>query len=793
MARLRTLGWRALVAYGAIAFIITSMLPVAALGAPMVRIIRPTDGAVVSAKTTIDVAFKSDTQRPISRLEIYVDDALQIQWNLTTPKLEGWQSFAWDFSFASATTHRIAARAIDSAGSAGATAITVSVTHAQANGGAVPTPTGGTAPAATGAPGGVDTIPPVIYIYYPAQGAHVAKKIDIKADATDNVGVKSVYFYIDGKLHTVIINSPPYVGQWDTTRTTDGPHVLQAKALDAADNEGESSEVTVIVENHNMTVNGGNILPGGGQLSALPGGAAPALQNPLPAAAPAYQALPATPAAPPVGAPDVVAPAAVPGPAPVVAPTPSVTPQTPENVTPGTVNVTPGATNPVPGRAEGTKIARGDVQKFGASAPALSTPSYAMSLAPADPIMGATSVLSDRIAGSLSGIRTTTPEGTWAAPMAAASVDRGGTLTSAWDGGLLAAATPDSTGPVSVLRTTLPGDPASLSAPTGAEPEAPGTVARAADIAPRYAAAPGALRTSLPDLALPAADMSVQRTSGERASGEREEMTPSGATIATVPGSEANGFAPQRTSIPDHSSIHPISETAAAQLARAEVMSVQPVLVFRPQEMQIAAVGSDAGPRLSTPGGGSSPLAVRQIVPATPAELAHAPASISSRAATAPRPPTRLALLPRTSDERMTLPAMQPFGSPLATTATTTASLKALKVMFNDRELALRARPELQQGVPMTALREIFEKTDGVLYWYPITKTVRAVNSKTDVRLKIGSKQATVNQQAKTLEIAPYLKCGRTMVPLQFIADTLDVTVKYDPANGQIVITSNQF
>ncbi len=50
----------------------------------------------------------------------------------------------------------------------------------------------------------------------------------------------------------------------------------------------------------------------------------------------------------------------------------------------------------------------------------------------------------------------------------------------------------------------------------------------------------------------------------------------------------------------------------------------------------------------------------------------------------------------------------------------------------------------------------------------------------------------TVNNQQQTLELAPYIKRGRTMVPLQFIADTLDVTITYNPATGEIVISSNE-
>jgi hypothetical protein len=444
-------------------------------------------------------------------------------------------------------------------------------------------------------------------------------------------------------------------------------------------------------------------------------------------------------------------------------------------VKPGTVSVTPPAIDPTAKGPGGVQIARQDSQRFGSPASVSPSAAYALALAPADPVMGATSVLSDGVIGGLSGLRTTSPAGTWTGSSPLASVDRGNTLASGWDGGLPAASTPAGSGAASVLRTTLPNE-------VPASPAGPGTVVQSADIAPRYAAVPGTLRTSLPDAVQPVA----------AGTGERQEMTPAGATSATLPQGEAVSLAPQRTSIPGHSAIRPTTDSAAAQLARGDVTYVQPMLVFRPHETQIAALGNDADPRVTTPRGGSSPLAVHPAMPATPAALAVATPNVGSRAATAARPPTRLALLPRTSDERVTLPAMQPSGAPLATTLTTTASLKALKVLFDSQEVAMRAKPELCQGVPMTALREIFEKTDGVLYWYPVSKTVRAVNDKTDIRLQIGKKQATVNQQSRTLGIAPYLKCGRTMVPLQFIADTLDVTVKYEPRTGQIIITSNK-
>ncbi|MGD9498784.1 MAG: copper amine oxidase N-terminal domain-containing protein, partial [Armatimonadota bacterium] len=86
-----------------------------------------------------------------------------------------------------------------------------------------------------------------------------------------------------------------------------------------------------------------------------------------------------------------------------------------------------------------------------------------------------------------------------------------------------------------------------------------------------------------------------------------------------------------------------------------------------------------------------------------------------------------------------------------------------------------------------------FEASDGVLYWYPVEKRVRAVRPGTELAIQIGDPAVQVNEDTRVLQVAPYIKQGRTMVPLQFIADTLNVTVTFNPDTGQICLTSNDF
>ena len=93
-----------------------------------------------------------------------------------------------------------------------------------------------------------DAIPPQCSITAPAEGSYVEGTTEITADATDNIGVERVEFYIDGNLKSTDTTSP-YSYSWDTTAESDGSHSIEAKAYDAADNVGSDS-ITVTVDNN---------------------------------------------------------------------------------------------------------------------------------------------------------------------------------------------------------------------------------------------------------------------------------------------------------------------------------------------------------------------------------------------------------------------------------------------------------------------------------------------------------------------------------------------------------------
>ena len=89
-----------------------------------------------------------------------------------------------------------------------------------------------------------DTTPPAVA----AAETGTSGTITLTANASDNVGVTLVEFYIDNVLKASS-NVAPYSASINSTTLTDGTHSLVAKAYDAAGNVGTSTPVSFSVNN----------------------------------------------------------------------------------------------------------------------------------------------------------------------------------------------------------------------------------------------------------------------------------------------------------------------------------------------------------------------------------------------------------------------------------------------------------------------------------------------------------------------------------------------------------------
>jgi hypothetical protein len=93
-----------------------------------------------------------------------------------------------------------------------------------------------------------ELLSPTISLTSPANNETVSGTVSVNATASDNVGVTSVGFYVNGELKSTD-TSTPYLYSWNTTSLAAGNYTLMAKANDAAGNVGQSADVTVTVVN----------------------------------------------------------------------------------------------------------------------------------------------------------------------------------------------------------------------------------------------------------------------------------------------------------------------------------------------------------------------------------------------------------------------------------------------------------------------------------------------------------------------------------------------------------------
>ncbi|MCY1078279.1 Ig-like domain-containing protein [Archangium lansingense] len=95
---------------------------------------------------------------------------------------------------------------------------------------------------------GTDNTPPQIAITSPSSGSVLSGTVTLTVNATDDVGVAGVVFYLDGRM-LVWDNTPPFELVWDSATHGNGPGVFTAQASDANCNHTTSAPVEVTIEN----------------------------------------------------------------------------------------------------------------------------------------------------------------------------------------------------------------------------------------------------------------------------------------------------------------------------------------------------------------------------------------------------------------------------------------------------------------------------------------------------------------------------------------------------------------
>jgi hypothetical protein len=95
----------------------------------------------------------------------------------------------------------------------------------------------------------VDATGPAVAVTSPAPNQVVSATLEFAANATDNIGVTGVKWYVDEVEVASDYGGAPWAKAWDTSAVADGPHRVFAKARDAAGNWTTSAKFSFTVRN----------------------------------------------------------------------------------------------------------------------------------------------------------------------------------------------------------------------------------------------------------------------------------------------------------------------------------------------------------------------------------------------------------------------------------------------------------------------------------------------------------------------------------------------------------------
>jgi len=114
-----------------------------------------------------------------------------------------------------------------------------------------------------------------------------------------------------------------------------------------------------------------------------------------------------------------------------------------------------------------------------------------------------------------------------------------------------------------------------------------------------------------------------------------------------------------------------------------------------------------------------------------------------------------------------------------------------VSIIFDGTEVPFDVAPQFVKGHLVAPIRHMFEHVGATVYWRPRSKQVEVVVADKTVTVQVGSAKATVDERVVLLDVAAFLRDDRVMVPVRFVGEVLDVTMRYDKETGNIVIVSN--
>ena len=108
--------------------------------------------------------------------------------------------------------------------------------------------------------------------------------------------------------------------------------------------------------------------------------------------------------------------------------------------------------------------------------------------------------------------------------------------------------------------------------------------------------------------------------------------------------------------------------------------------------------------------------------------------------------------------------------------------------LMNDVTFTLEAAPTIVNGRTMVPLRFIGEAFGATFEYDPIFKIIDINFGGQEIKMQIGKKVAFVNGKETSLDVAPYIVNGRTLVPIRFISEIFGSNVVWDGTTKTVTV-----
>lgn len=137
------------------------------------------------------------------------------------------------------------------------------------------------------------------------------------------------------------------------------------------------------------------------------------------------------------------------------------------------------------------------------------------------------------------------------------------------------------------------------------------------------------------------------------------------------------------------------------------------------------------------------------------------------------------------------------IGKALSTTiallAFSAIALADIAVQYNGNYISFPdAKPTMSGGRVLVPLRAVLDGMGVDVRFDPATSVITATQDQTEVKLRLGDREATVNGRLLMLDVPAQAVKGRTFIPLRFFGEAFGAEVKWRAVDETVLITKGE-